>query len=126
MPRAKIQLKDPDYELIGRLGSRGVSEVDICKALGISFNTWSRIKEEDEKANEALETARRTEERELVGVLYEAATNDKNLTAAMFLLKTRHGYKEGADHVNASQVNVSISVPGAMNEDEYKKMVEVK
>ncbi|MCC5906997.1 MAG: hypothetical protein JJU13_12355 [Balneolaceae bacterium] len=125
MGRNKIELKKTDYAKIRRLGARGVSEVDITKALGISFPTWKRLKSEDEQALEALEEARREEESELVGVLYEAATKDKNLTAAMFLLKARHGYKEGAEQVNANQVNVKITLPGAMNENEYQKLVQV-
>lgn len=124
MGRKKIQLKTTDYSKIRRLGARGVSEVDICKALGISYPTWKRLKEEDEEALEALEEARREEESELVGVLYEAATKDKNLTAAMFLLKARHGYKEGAEQVNANQVNVKITLPGSMEPDQYLKTVE--
>ena len=125
MGRKKIQLKKTDYSKISRLASRGVNEVDIVKALGISYPVWLRIKEEDEQALQALEEARRKEEAELVGVLYEAAIKNKNLTAAMFLLKARHGYKEGAEQVNASQVNVKITVPQSMNPDEYKKLVEV-
>jgi hypothetical protein len=125
MGRKKIELKSTDYDKVRRLGSRGVSEVDICKSLGISFPTWKRLKSEDEQALEALEEARREEESELVGVLYEAAVNDKNLTAAMFLLKARHSYKEGADQVNASQVNVKISVPGAMDEKKYLELIDV-
>ena len=124
MGRKKIQLKKTDYAKIRRLGARGVSEVDITKALGISFPTWKRLKEEDEQALEALEEARREEESELVGVLYEAAVKDKNLTAAMFLLKARHGYKEGADKIDATQVNVKITLPGAKDPVQYLEEVE--
>jgi hypothetical protein len=56
----------------------GVSEVDICKSLGISFPTWKRLKEEDNEALEALEEARREEESQLVGVLFEGAMDKKN------------------------------------------------
>jgi len=126
MGRKKITLSKPDYKKISRLAERGVNETDICKALDISFPTWKRLKEEDEQAMQALQEARRKEEAELVGVLYEAATVDKNLTAAMFLLKARHGYKEGADQRQAQQLNVKISVPGAMNEDEYENLIEVQ
>ncbi|NBC05543.1 MAG: hypothetical protein GVY20_17810 [Bacteroidetes bacterium] len=126
MGRKKIKLKKQDYSKIRRLAKRGVKETDICKALGISFPTWARLKEEDEKAIEVFEEARKVEEDMLVGVLYDAAVNDKNLTAAMFLLKARHGYKEGAEQVNANQVNVKIQMPGAMDSNEYKKLVEVQ
>lgn len=125
MGRKKIELRKTDYDKIKRLGSRGVSEVDICSALGISFPTWKRLKEEDEQAAQALDEARREEESALVGVLYEAATKDKNLTAAMFLLKARHGYKEGSERVNANQVNVQITLPGAMDRKEYENLKSV-
>jgi len=123
MGRKKIQLKKTDYSKISRLASRGVNETDIVKALGISYPAWLRIKDEDEKARQALDEARRKEEAELVGVLYEAAVNEKNLTAAMFLLKARHGYKEGAERVQANQVNVKITLPGAKDPVQYLKEV---
>jgi len=126
MGRKKKQLQKTDYLKIRRLGARGVSEVDICKSLGISFPTWKRLKQEDEKALEALEESRCEEESQLVGVLYEAAVKDKNITAAMFLLKARHGYREGDQSKVANQVNVQITVPGAMNEKEYQKLMQVQ
>lgn len=125
MGRKKITLKKTDYSKISRLAERGVSEVDICEALGISFPTWARLKKEDEKALEAFETARRKEERELVGVLYEKAMNGDS-TCAMFLLKTRHGYLEGKEVVNANAVNVQITLPGSMQPEDYKKQLEVE
>lgn len=124
MGRTKIELKEKDYTTIRKLASRGVKETDMCKALGVSFPTWARLKEEDEKAIEVFEEAKKIEEDKLVGVLYDAATKDKNLTAAMFLLKTRHGYKEGAEQVNANQVNVSITLPGAKDPVQYLKEIE--
>lgn len=124
MGRKKKELKQTDYNKIRRLGARGVSEVDICKSLGISFPTWKRLKEDDPAALEALDEARREEESQLVGVLYEAATNDKNLTACMFLLKARHGYREGADRIDATQVNVKITLPGAKDPVQYLKEIE--
>jgi hypothetical protein len=46
-------------------------------------------------------------------------------TSAMFLLKTRHGYLEGKQHVSANQFNVQISVPGSMDAEQYQKKIEV-
>ena len=124
MANPKKTLKEKDYGIISRLGARGVSETDIAAALGMSFKTWKRIKDENDRAAEALDEARRKEESELVGVLYEAAIKEKNLTAAMFLLKSRHGYKEGADRIDATQVNVKITLPGAKDPVSYLKEVE--
>ncbi|MEX0681268.1 MAG: hypothetical protein WD097_07785 [Balneolales bacterium] len=125
MGRIKKQLTETDYDKISRLAERGVKEIDICKALGVSFPTWKRLKSEDERAIEVFSEARKIEEETLVGVLYESATKQKNITAAMFLLKARHGYVEGREHGQAQQVNVQITVPGAMPEKEYQKLIEV-
>ncbi len=122
MGRNKIVLKEKDYDKIRTLAERGVKETDMVKALGISYPTWKRLKEEDEKALEVFEEAKKIEEDALVGMLYEKAMKGDS-TAAMFLLKTRHGYKEGAEQVNANQVNVKITLPGSMEPDQYLKEV---
>jgi len=124
MGRKKITLPDNGLDKIRTLAERGVKETDIVKALGISYPTWLRIKEENEEARQVLEEARQIEENKLFGVLYEKAMKG-DATSAMFLLKTRHGYKEGAEQVNANQVNVKITLPGSMDPDEYKKGIEV-
>lgn len=122
MGRRKKTLPTNGLQTIRDLAERGVKETDIAKALGMSFPTWQRIKEENEEARETLEEARQIEENKLFGVLYEKAMKGDS-TAAMFLLKTRHGYREGAELVNANQVNVKITLPGSLNPDEYLKEV---
>ncbi len=123
MGRTKIQLAEKDYSTIRSLAERGVKETDMVKALGISYPTWQRLKEEDERALEVFEEAKKIEEDALVGMLYEKAMQG-DTTSAMFLLKTRHGYKEGAEQVNANQVNVKITLPGSMEPKDYLKEVE--
>ena len=123
MGRKKITLPSNGLDTIRNLAERGVKETDIVKALGISYPTWLRIKEENEEARRTLEEARQIEENKLFGVLFDKAMNGDS-TAAMFLLKTRHGYKEGAEQVNANQVNVKITLPGSMEPDEYLKEVK--
>jgi hypothetical protein len=88
----------------------------------MSFDTWLRIKTENEEAKQALEAARAIEKDQLVGMLFEKAMKGDS-TAAMFLLKTRHGYLEGKQHVSANQVNVQITLPGAKDESQYLKEV---
>lgn len=122
MGRKKKTLPTNGLQTIRDLAERGVKETDIAKALGISFPTWQRIKEENEVARETLEEARQIEENKLFGMLYEKAMKGDS-TAAMFLLKTRHGYREGAEVVSANQVNVKITLPGSLNPDEYLKEV---
>ena len=111
-------------EKITRLAERGVAETEIAKALGVSFPTWARWKNEIDQIGDALQEARAIEEEKLTGMLFDKAMKGDS-TAAMFLLKTRHGYLEGKQHVNANQVNVQISVPGSMDADQYQKSIEV-
>lgn len=123
MPQPKKTIPKNGLQKIRSLAERGVSEVDIAKSLNMSYKTWQRIKEEDPDARNVLEEARQIEETKLVGVLFEKAMKG-DATSAMFLLKTRHGYREGAELVNANQVNVRITLPGAKDPTEYLKEVE--
>jgi hypothetical protein len=123
MPQPKKTLPKNGLQKIRNLAERGVSETDIAKSLGMSYKTWQRIKEEDPNAKDVLEEARQIEETKLFGILFEKAMNGDS-TAAMFLLKTRHGYREGAELVNANQVNVKITMPGAKDPVSYLKEVE--
>ena len=125
MGRKKITLPSNGLDTIRNLAERGVKETDIVKALGISYPTWLRIKEENEEARQVLEEARQIEENKLFGVLYEKAMKG-DATSAMFLLKTRHGYLEGNQQVNANQVNVKITLPGSMDPEDYRKKIEVQ
>lgn len=124
MSRSKKEPPKGATEKITKLAENGVAQTKIAKSFGISYKTWLRWKDEHDHISEALQEARTVEEEALVGMLYEKAM-DGDKTAAMFLLKTRHGYLEGDKTVNANQVNVSISVPGSMNKDDYKKAIEV-
>ena len=122
MGRRKKNLPANGLEIIRNLAEKGVRETDIAKSLGMCFDTWLRIKNENPEALKALEEAKQIEENELFGILYEKAVKGDSV-AAMFLLKTRHGYREGAEVTNANQVNVKISVPGSMKPEDYLKEV---
>lgn len=125
MGRLKKTLPDGGIDKIKRLAENGVNEVDIAKALGMSFPTWKRIKEENEQAKQALQEARAIEEGKLVGKLFEKAMNGSE-TACMFLLKTRFGYKEGAPVENANAVQVNITIPASMDPEQYANKIEVE
>lgn len=118
MARRKKEIPQNGLETIRRLAERGVRETEICKAFGMSYRTFQRIKDENEEVRETLEEARMIEERQLFDVLFEKAILGDS-TCAMFLLKTRHGYQEGAQVVNPTQVNVQITLPGALKPKEY-------
>lgn len=122
MPRPKKQPPDNAIEKVTNLAERGVKETDIAKALGVSYDVWKRWKTEDEDIKKAFQEARQIEEEKLVGILFEKAM-DGDRTSAIFLLKARHGYIEGDKSVNANQVNVQITLPGAKDEKQYLEEV---
>lgn len=57
-------------------------------------------------------------------LLYRQAMEQGNATAAMFLLKARHGYKEGDQSGHAGRVNVTIALPGAMTLQQFTAIAE--
>jgi len=62
---------------------------------------------------------------ELTHLLLSHARNG-NVVAAIFLAKARCGWREGELPAGAAdRVNVTINLPGALSEAEYRRMVDV-
>jgi len=123
MPRPKKQLPRNGLQIIRDMAAAGNREIDIARALGMSYDTYHRIKGEFPPAAEALEEGRGIEHQALVGSLFDAAMKG-NVVAAMFLLKTRHGYREGYMVEHNSTVNVRFEMPGALPVTQYEKLIE--
>jgi len=83
-------------------------------ARGVAFETVV------DGISRALDQGREKERHTLHNVLYTAATESGNTTAAMFLLKARHGYREGDQNEQANRVNIVFQLPGAMKLDQFK------
>lgn len=125
MGRPKKQLESDDYQAIEDMAKRGLREVDIARRLGMAINTWMRIKEEDQAALDAWEAGRGAEHAMLVGVLHRAAIHEKNTGAAMFLLKTRYGYREKDEiRPEENRVRVMFELPGSANPADYLRVIE--
>ena len=96
----------------------------IAWNLGIAPQAWGRVKKNDPRAREALSRGRARELRSLVDALFLEATEGGNVQAAMFLLKTRHGFVDRPEP-EAARVKVEISLPAALSEDQYRQLREV-
>ena len=107
-------------KMVFELTSKGISEVTIGKALGVSYPTWQRWREEYSELTQAWEEGRGIEHDALFSVLFEAATKDGNIVAAMFLLKARHGYKEGEPVGVQNKVAITFQIPGSLSPTEYE------
>jgi len=121
--RVKKILPRGALEKIRDLASRGHSERDIARALGMSANTWTRIKDENPEAQDALDEGRSIEHLALYGKLYEKAVVHGDIVALLFLLKCRHGYRETLDITQTNAVQIVFQIPAALAADEYAKLI---
>lgn len=108
------------------LAADGWSIVGIAWKLGATKKVFYRWMEENESLSEAFQAGRERERHTLHNRLYRAAMEEEgkgSVIAAMFLLKARHGYREGDQGEQANRISVTINMPGALSRDDYLKTV---
>lgn len=109
-------------EVIRKAASTGASRRGVAMALGVHTTVVQRWLEESDELKEAFEQGRETERQTLHNVLYDCAVGGQgkdSLIAAMFLLKARHGYREGEQATEANRVSVNFNIPAAMPLDQF-------
>lgn len=125
--RKPIPLPDRASEIVEESAARGLSNVGIAHALGITRPTFDKWRKQFPEIEEAFHRGRERERIALHGRLYEIATTSKNEQAASFaavyLLNCRHGYREPAD--NSGRSNVIIQLPGPMSREQFIRQVNV-
>ena len=107
-------LFDDAADHILALAADGFSMVGVAARMRTSKETLARWFEERPELQAAFDQGREKERWALHNMLYRQAMEKGNASAAMFLLKARHGYREGDQSENAGRVNVTIALPGAM------------
>lgn len=118
--RKAINPPDNAAERLCDLAADGFTVVGIAKRMGVSRDTLSRWFEDHPELQEAFDQGRETERYSLHNMLYRQAMEKGNATAAMFLLKARHGYREGDQSEHAGRINVTIALPGALTLQQFK------
>ena len=103
-------------ERIHALASDGFTIIGIARRMGVGKDALATWLNEYPDLKEAFDQGRETERYSLHNLLYRQATEKGNASAAMFLLKSRHGYREGDQ---ANRVNVTIALPGAMTLQQF-------
>ena len=119
-------LMPQDYGLAEEMASKGAALHTIAREMGIRWPTFLELRRSDERLEEAIATGRGKEHDALVGRLFEIATMSKGkeaVTACIFLLKTRHGYREGEPLESRLQVAVQIKLPGSLTEEQYRNLI---
>ncbi|HEX3486254.1 MAG TPA: hypothetical protein VHT51_14420, partial [Micropepsaceae bacterium] len=71
---------------------------------------------------EAFDNGRESERYALHNMLYRKAIEKGDSIAAMFLLKSRHGYREGDQGETGNRVQINFQLPGSISMDEFKNM----
>lgn len=118
--------KTTPYAEIKKWAGDGLTLEGISSLLGVSRPTLRRAMERDDKLREAFDSGRELEEQHLVSILRKEA-NAGNIVSAMFLLKSRHGYRDRGDSpVTAVQSNVTVSLPAPMSADDYARVVNAE
>ena len=126
IPGGTVIVQPAGLELIHYRASEGSPHTQIAAALGIAPNTFRALVERDPAVREALAKGNARNEEELVGLLMEKARSG-NIVASMFLLKAKHGYREGEPRESGHRPNVVIMLNAAAKEAEYLLAdVEVK
>ena len=109
-------------QVIQQATAKGATKKGTAIALGVSDETLQRWLTEFPELQEAFDKGKERERQTLHDVLYETATKgtgNHSLIAAMFLLKSRHGYREGEQEQQANRVNVTFNIPAAQPLDKF-------
>ena len=107
--KSEIVVTPTGLALVEQLAERGCSVVTISAALGVNKETFLHIRRRDQAVDDAFERGRAREHDRLVGNLTTAAESG-NVVASIFLLKARHGYREG----EPMEVNVEVNTGGVL------------
>ena len=115
-------------KVIQAAAADGFTQIGIAMLMGVNVECLRRWMDDDADLKQAFAFGRETERRTLHNKLYRDATEGTgkdSMIAAMFLLKSRHGYKEGEQHDSQnSRVQIEIKLPGALSGEQYEKVIE--
>lgn len=114
VPKPRVEI---DVEQVEALASRGLTQEQIADALGIARSTlWAQRKSRDQ-IEQAIKRGHAKGISNIANVLYTEATQNKNITAAIFYMKARAGWREtdqriltGIDDGPVQVANVSETI----------------
>lgn len=104
---------------IRTLAATGYSVRGIAYRMRCGEATLSYWLTDHPKLKEAFDAGREIERHKLHNLLYVQATKHNNIVAAMFLLKARHGYREGEQEQQGNSVNITFTLPGALKPEQF-------
>jgi hypothetical protein len=96
----------------------GWSVLGIAHCMSVNPRTLKRWMEENPILQDAFDLGREQERRTLHNMVYRRAVEHNDVTAAMCLLNSRHGYRSDQSD-QGNRVNVTIALPGAMTLQQF-------
>ena len=118
--RSSYKVGPRGLKIVEELSARGCSTVTIAKALRMSKDAFVACRRRQPEVEEAYQRGLAIEHDALTSNLRTMADKG-NVIANLFLLKTRHGYREG----EPLEVNLTVNtggvlvVPGKMTVEDY-------
>jgi hypothetical protein len=124
-PREIRKQPPPDVcATIEELAAAGGTIVGIAAALKTTREVLRRWMTENPALQHAFDFGRERERHELHSLLVrDARDGEKPNINAMFLLKARHGYREGDAGEQGSRVNITFNIPAALSREDFMKTV---
>lgn len=119
MPALKLEAPPFAVNDIVTLASCGFSKRGIAQHFFVALSTFNRWLEEHPELEDAFQIGRERERQALHNMLYKAAMEKGDKIAAIFLLKARHGYREGDTQEQVNQVAINFTLPAAMKPEDF-------
>ena len=107
---------------INALAADGFTHKGVALRMGVNDDVLRRWFNEHPELAHAFAEGRENERHTLHNKLFRLATEGtgkEGMVAAMFLLKARHGYREGAEEAGGSRLTINFSLPGAMKPEAF-------
>lgn len=126
--RAHHAVTATGIRVIEKMAANGCKLESIAAALGISHDTLQACRQRQPEVQDAIDSGRAVMHDELVDILMQQA-REGAFVPAIFLLKTRFGYREGVQIEGSIDVNHTggvLVVPAEMTVEQYlaKKAAE--
>lgn len=98
---------------IQAVASKGGSLKGLHAVFGVTAEQLKSWMDDDPELRKAFDAGKELEREALHRTLYDAATVKRDLSAAQFLLKTRHGYRESEPEDTRNTVRIVFNLPAA-------------
>lgn len=123
-----VRITEAGLDQIRHDRANGLTLHTIAKRLGIGNRTLDKLRQDDPRVEEALTVGHAACEDELVDIVMKKARHAESdrdsLIAAMFLLKSRHHYRDsGALDGAPTTMNVQVNNFDSMTTEEMRKRV---